>query len=62
MKKVTANDAIKLIKYKLRRRYHGLKKFMIDKYECDLRKDELLLSIAIVEEVEQALKGQGDKV
>ncbi|WP_127135405.1 hypothetical protein [Veillonella sp. 3913] len=58
MKEITANDAINLIKYQLRKRRQSLDEFFLDKYDHDLRLEEILASIEIVEEVEQLLKGE----
>lgn len=58
MKGATASDAINLIKYQLCKRRHSLDEFFLDKYDHDLRLEEILASIEIVEDVEQLLKGQ----
>lgn len=58
MKEVTATDAINLIKYQLHKRRQSLDEFFLDKYDHDLRLEEILASIEIVEEVEQLLKGE----
>ena len=58
MKEITANDAINLIKHQLRKRRQSLDEFFLDKYDHDLRLEEILASIEIVEEVEQLLKGE----
>ena len=62
MKGATASDAINLIKYQLHKRRQSLDEFFLDKYDHDLRLEEILASIEIVEDVEQLLKGQEVKV
>lgn len=58
MKGATASDAINLIKYQLCKRRQSLDEFFLDKYDHDLRLEEILASIEIVEDVEQLLKGE----
>lgn len=58
MKEATANDAINLIKYELRKRRQSLAEFFWGRYDYDVRLEEILASIEIVEDVEQFLKGE----
>ena len=57
MKGATASDAINLIKYQLHKRRQSLAEFFLGRYDYDVRLEEILASIEIVEEVEQFLKG-----
>lgn len=62
MKVASADDAIKLIKYQLHKRRQSLAEFFGGRYDYDVRLEEILASIEIVEDVEQLLKGQEVKV
>lgn len=62
MKGATASDVINLIKYQLHKRRQSLAEFFWGRYDYDVRLEEILASIEIVEDVEQLLKGQEVKV